>query len=451
MKLTFTILFTLFSISINAQDLLVFFDKASDELTAKATQTLDNIANELIETSNLNDIAIIGHTDTDASVEYNYRLALNRTRSVKDYLKTKGLNNRFHLISKGEKENLTEEKTEEDKQLNRRVSIDLNYQYGSPIAPYFPKSAQVFKLTPNDSHVIKTEGGIQINIDKDIFKDIAWHKMIEIHVTEYFNKGDFVLGDLKTVTTNNIPLESKGMINIQAIQKEDTLELKDGKSIDLIFPNRYVEDGAELFSGIQPNNDIIWNQTTFNSGRLFTSSGWSTSWHGTADYVEDTISTSRWWYETIGDETLKITETINYEDNKKIIYDSIVAENEILMQAFTQSTSSLGWINCDRFWNDPGPKTDLIVEYDGQDEPLISVVFEDINSILPYSYREDNKFYFKNVPVGMNIKIVGLAAKNEQDDIMFGLIDYKITNKSAANINLNSKTKAEVSEIMAQL
>ena len=95
-----------------AQRSLVYFDKDSFSLSNITKQKLDSLIEKIKQNSSINEIAVIGHSDSDASFQYNKDLSLKRARKVKEYLSTKALSNRFHVLSKSERELVNSNKPE---------------------------------------------------------------------------------------------------------------------------------------------------------------------------------------------------------------------------------------------------------------------------------------------------------------------------------------------------
>jgi len=70
----------------------------------------------------INDLLIIGHTDTDSTASYNYSLSLKRAGYIKKELKMLGVGQNIKIIGKGETEPIIINGTE-DKQASRRVEL----------------------------------------------------------------------------------------------------------------------------------------------------------------------------------------------------------------------------------------------------------------------------------------------------------------------------------------
>lgn len=68
---------------------------------------------------------VIGHTDNDGSDKLNEKLGLNRAKAGAEYFKKKGVKNKITASSKGEKEPVVPNDTDENKSKNRRLNIQI--------------------------------------------------------------------------------------------------------------------------------------------------------------------------------------------------------------------------------------------------------------------------------------------------------------------------------------
>ncbi|MCB1007292.1 MAG: OmpA family protein [Acidobacteria bacterium] len=98
------------------------FDKA--ELSDDAKAALDAFADSLRNDNQNVFIEIQGHTDNIGGEEYNYQLGEKRAEAVRRYLSLKGVPlHRMSVISYGEMEPVTDNKTREGRSANRRVVL----------------------------------------------------------------------------------------------------------------------------------------------------------------------------------------------------------------------------------------------------------------------------------------------------------------------------------------
>ena len=110
------------TIIINNQNL---FDFDSYDLTSEAKHTLEQVTDILIQYPQIH-ILIAGYTDSSGSSDYNQRLSKYRAQSVASYLSKKGLQaNQLRIIGYGEENPLASNSTEEGRQRNRRIELEI--------------------------------------------------------------------------------------------------------------------------------------------------------------------------------------------------------------------------------------------------------------------------------------------------------------------------------------
>lgn len=74
---------------------------------------------------------------------------------------------------------------------------------------------------------------------------------------------------------------------------------------------------------------------------------------------------------------------------------------------YIYSSTSLGWINCDRFVPEEGELVDLKINAKGGNDAMVSMVFDDTNSILK-ARLEDGLFVFTGIPKAKDVRIIGV-------------------------------------------
>ena len=100
----------------------VLFDVDKYNLRPEAQEILKNLAVVLKE-ADIKSFEIDGHTDSDASDEYNKTLSDNRAKSVKEFLSSQGVKSNIITNGYGESKPIASNDTPEGKQKNRRVEI----------------------------------------------------------------------------------------------------------------------------------------------------------------------------------------------------------------------------------------------------------------------------------------------------------------------------------------
>ena len=101
------------------------FDKAT--LTPEAQSTLDEAVDALLNSDEVVEVRVEGHTDSIGTEEYNQNLSQRRAESVVDYLTSKGVNgNNLIPVGMGENHPIANNETDAGRALNRRVDFVVN-------------------------------------------------------------------------------------------------------------------------------------------------------------------------------------------------------------------------------------------------------------------------------------------------------------------------------------
>ncbi len=250
------ILLLVLFISFSSFTQTVYFAKGSAKLTLQGKKDLDALANEL--TDPRENLLLIGHTDSDASDELNEILSLNRARSVREYLRSRGVKNQFDIEYKGEKTPVNQNSDEAQKTLNRRVEIVRKHPSNLTDLSTFRKQAVSYIVSPHKDTTILCREGTKITIRKGTFANANDNDPIDLSVTEYYDKGSFVMANLTTLTHDDKMLVSGGMLNVSATQNGKILEIAADKTVDIEFRDRTLNDDMQLFNGSDTGTNIAW-------------------------------------------------------------------------------------------------------------------------------------------------------------------------------------------------
>jgi outer membrane protein OmpA-like peptidoglycan-associated protein len=103
----------------------IFFDFNKSTLRPESTAELERLIKLLNDVPNMR-IEISGHTDNKGSAEYNQKLSESRSKSVVDYLVSKGVNSgRLEFKGYGLTQPIASNDTEEGRQENRRTEFKI--------------------------------------------------------------------------------------------------------------------------------------------------------------------------------------------------------------------------------------------------------------------------------------------------------------------------------------
>lgn len=111
-----------------AENLTIYFNSNSNELSEKAIGKLDRVAEILLKNPKA-EITLNGYSDSTGKASFNKMLSESRANSVKTYLIGKGVSPaKMKTVSHGAQKFQSNNETEEGRRLNRRVEIDFYYK-----------------------------------------------------------------------------------------------------------------------------------------------------------------------------------------------------------------------------------------------------------------------------------------------------------------------------------
>lgn len=133
-------------------DARVLFDFDSALLTDSGKVELDLLINDISAMTLVQQIMVIGHTDSVGSMSYNQMLSERRAGSVRDYMATKLAEMDIKAEGRGEAEPIADNETAEGRAKNRRVEVivdgSMEEQMREATAPVIDKmAAMIRKLT----------------------------------------------------------------------------------------------------------------------------------------------------------------------------------------------------------------------------------------------------------------------------------------------------------------
>jgi outer membrane protein OmpA-like peptidoglycan-associated protein len=105
---------------------IIYFSQNSNNLSQKAMEKLDRVADIILKNPNA-EITLNGYSDSTGASSYNEMISEIRANAVKLYLVGKGAGpHKITVLGHGSQKFLATNKTEEGRQLNRRVEIELS-------------------------------------------------------------------------------------------------------------------------------------------------------------------------------------------------------------------------------------------------------------------------------------------------------------------------------------
>lgn len=209
--------------------------------------------------------------------------------------------------------------------------------------------------------------------------------VIEIEMIETQSNKDMLWLNRPTTTTNGQLLVSGGIVYVNVTQNGNQLSINDNAPIQASIPSdNYI--AMDYFVG-----------TTDNDGRF----GW--------ELDDDTVTTNT-------------ADTTNWNPGGNGLF------------SFDFEIDSIGWINCDYFYNSSDPLTGVQVElpdsFNGNNSAVF-IYYNTINSVASL-YDSDNDGIFDlgasySTPVGMDISFIVLS-ENSTGNFYYTIINSTIVN-----------------------
>ncbi len=112
----------------------IVFENGKADILPEMEEDLQKVVDFMIDNPKFN-LTISGHTDHDGNKDANQKLSQRRADAIKLYIEDKGYitSDRIEAIGYGDqKPIIPEEKTEEDKKINRRVEFEIYYNNKKP-------------------------------------------------------------------------------------------------------------------------------------------------------------------------------------------------------------------------------------------------------------------------------------------------------------------------------
>ena len=126
--------------------------------------------------------------------------------------------------------------------------------------------------------------------------------------------------------------------------------------------------------------------------------------------------------------------------------------------SYTFSLPSFTWVNCDRFYSDPNPKTTITALPAFQDNNQVSdlqvmLVFKNITTVitLPFDFTVQKfQSYQNSLPIGLQADLI-ILGKDSDGFIQFGTQSITISANMHIDAPIHKATQAEVDAFLATI
>jgi len=367
----------------------VYFKNNSAELTANVTGLLDTIYSKLPEGRKIR-VGLVGDGE-DFSMT---RFSDERFNSVQQYLVSKNVKPEF----------ISYEITISGAEAVIEKEVIISAKKFADIDEYFVKNVQTFNINPVKETTIRGVKGTEIIFPAYAFLCADGSEpgaKIRIELQEFYSRADLLKANLHTMSGSNI-LETGGTVHIAAFCGKEEAQLMDGAEISLAFPYKEFKNGMQTFNGFTEDNNLDWVASSNESEAPVSEEDL---------YFDPEIEQ---YYSNIGD--------VFFQVNK----------NEAGLDNYLLSSGSLGWINCDRFYDDATEKMEIIASVDTALHPSVRLVFKNIRAVMSGYVDENGNVRFEGIPKGSEVSLVA-----------FSIVDNKPF-MAIKNIVVNSNSEEKI-------
>lgn len=251
----------------NTSTTTVLFETDKYQLTPESINKLKQLIEKI--PSHLDyEITIAGHTDNQGDLKYNKKLSFNRAEEVKQFLIKNGIKKNIVKVDYlGELAPIKPNRTDSDREVNRRVEINLTTYYFDNIqeleSVLESNKINTFLIEPKKENIITGKKGVKVLIKPETFTytdGTTVNEEVKIELIEALDVNSFISSGLLTSSKNDL-LESGGMIKLNATTvsgKQVTINANN--PLRVVIPTNNRKDDMELFVSNQGGDWTAINQ-----------------------------------------------------------------------------------------------------------------------------------------------------------------------------------------------
>jgi hypothetical protein len=283
---------------------------------------------------------------------------------------------------------------------------------------------------------------------------------IEVELKELMNVAEMVFNSAPTTSGGKL-LETGGSYYINMTADGRQLKIKEGKAIQVNLP-KSDKEGMELFVGKRDANGVMdWQPTQEQLTAITPPEKPEMPQASSNEVVDSTNSGLDDIMAFLGNgKSLKKERKLSPEERKKYEEELRLYKESFQMAERVYETAefhNFGWYNCDRFYEDPAPKTNVIVEISDPEliAPIGFLCMQGVEGMMNADYgssfgsegeseinSKNNAIMFQNLPIGRTVHLLvfGFNAKGPQ----MSYSSFKLEQENRKELKFEAKTENEV-------
>lgn len=149
----------------------------------------------------------------------------------------------------------------------------------------------------------------------------------------------------------------------------------------------------------------------------------------------DSVSQAKYW---------AYQDSVNRLVNTK--HDSLMANNA---DYYFMNSSKLGWINCDRFYDNGKPKGDIVVDAGANQNLTVKVIFKNIKSLMALYNKGNGEYVTSNIPMGENVRYI--VVDKRPDGLYYAIKDAVTSKQKVSGFTYMPMTMDAIKKELASL
>ncbi|NOQ73063.1 MAG: hypothetical protein GQ574_13725 [Crocinitomix sp.] len=122
--------------------------------------------------------------------------------------------------------------------------------------------------------------------------------------------------------------------------------------------------------------------------------------------------------------------------------------SKVELHYFIFNSAKLGWLNCDKFLDDPSPKVNMSIKLKKPQNLMIKMVFKDFKSVIP-PRLEGETHYFNNIPTDKDITI--LIIRYGKKNVEMSITEQKTKNGPISNFDFKEYAMGDLKKELEKL
>lgn len=171
--------------------------------------------------------------------------------------------------------------------------------------------------------------------------------------------------------------------------------------------------------------------------------------YGVTNYEDLQLKMNKKLMDSLGLTTLSELRAELEKQRLRAVEDDIVKGKSDIqtLSYYSFQTKQMGWINCDRFTNEPGKKINMVTSELIRSDKDCKLVFDKIRSVMSPSYTDKKVYRFDNIPEKAPVHLVYMRYEGEK--IYLSILETKVQ-ENAPEPHYKQVTLEELKEAFKQ-